>query len=281
MRRDIRGISRDDRFLDAAYKGSVPDLKGAIKRLDPNEPKRYGCMALHIVSRLGHVGAVETLLDHDVDITARTENSHTSLRKTALRIAVENLHLEIVELLLKKGAPTDPSDNDISSILDLAKQKMESPGLSPEDKDTISKIYNLLEHPPLAEGPLGKYHLLGDNEFVPMPRKGPSPRAPISKKYRKIDDPDLPPKPHGSEACKKHRITVADFFVRDRPDQTGDISQGMEYRNIKSYSVHAVLYKKGLESRPDMKARSQNLDKIRSQFTWYHVPANNVSLLRS
>lgn len=306
---------QSDQFLEAVYTANKDDkarLEKMIKRIDPNEPMRYGYMALHIVSDLGYEGAVETLLNHNVDITAKTENRVQDLRKNALRIAVEKLHPKIVELLLKKGAPTNPSDNETSSILDWAKKKKQDPNLSDDAKINIAKICELLEKPPLAEGPSGEYHLTHD----PAERhEGSGGLASMSKKWKELKDPDLPPNPYASQACKTYRITVVDFFVQDQVipepvipepvdpgpvdpgpvvpepvdpgpavpepvDKRGDASQCKEYRNFKSYSVHDVLYDHKIpESLSDKEARMQSLDKIRSQFTWYHVPANNVSPL--
>jgi hypothetical protein len=215
-----------------------------------------------------------------------------------------------VELLLKKGAPTNPSDNETSSILDWAKKKKQDPDLSDDAKTKIAEICKLLEKPPLAEGPSGEYHLTHDPEFVAGRHEGSDALASMSTKWKKLKDPDLPPNPYASQACKTYRITVVDFFVQDQVvpepvvpepvvpepvvpepvvpepavpgpvDERGDASQCKEYRNFKSYSVHDVLYDHKIpESLSDKEARRQSLDKIRSQFTWYHVPANNVSPL--
>jgi Ankyrin repeats (3 copies) len=225
-------MSRDDRFLEAAYNGNAGVLEEMIKRLDPNEPKRYGNMALHIVSRLGHEEAVKTLLTYNVDITTKTENPS---RMTALRIAVENLRLKVVELLLKKGAPIDLSEEYISTV-------------------TNEEIRILLKNPPLIEGP----------------HKVSSKSSPQPKGWKKRVDPRLPQNSYGGRACEKHWITVADFYVTG-VDQTGDASQSMEKRKVDRYTVHDALYTSVLA---DRKPSSGN---IRPKFTWYHVPANNVS----
>jgi hypothetical protein len=113
VRRNILSMFKNDQFLQAAYKIDVAELVDILKlhRIDPNEPKRYGYSALHIASSLGdeHTGTVDTLLENNANITAKTQNRDG---KTALRIAVENNHLSTVNLLLDKGALTDPQDNE-------------------------------------------------------------------------------------------------------------------------------------------------------------------------
>jgi len=49
---------------------------------------------------LGYVGAVETLLECEVDITSKTYMGETTLRTVA-----ESHHSVVVKLLLEKGAP--------------------------------------------------------------------------------------------------------------------------------------------------------------------------------
>ena len=115
VRREILTIFRDDRLLEAAYQGSANTLDKMLQRLDPTEPKRYGNVALHIVSRLGHVDAVSTLLNHDVDKTTQTECPDPNRGQTALRIAVEHRQLQVVTLLLRTGTPTVQSPSYTSS----------------------------------------------------------------------------------------------------------------------------------------------------------------------
>jgi hypothetical protein len=108
-----------------------------------------------------------------------------------------------------------------------------------------------------------------------MPSKKSDEPAPISKKWKK-DQQDFVPLPgnkYAREACKSYRITVADFFVRDKVDDHGVAiqGQGREYRSMKSYSVYDALYDSVL------KTRHKTTDQ--PKFSWYHVPANNVSLL--
>ncbi|RPB22045.1 ankyrin, partial [Terfezia boudieri ATCC MYA-4762] len=55
--------------------------------------------ALHIAAKKGHLEVVKVLLDKGATI-----NAMTHVNRTALHMAAENGHLEVVKVLLDKGA---------------------------------------------------------------------------------------------------------------------------------------------------------------------------------
>jgi len=198
--------------------------------LNPSEPKRFGYMAFHIVTRRGFTKAVETLLECNVDITAKTSKG-----ETALRIAVEKRYPDIVDLLLKKGAPTDVSDNGDFDILKFAKGESEKPDLQPCDKNTMDNICSFLENPPLVEGPSTPSESPFVSKFPPKELYA----CPFAQGLSSDDDEFLLT-PYMTEACREHRITVAEFFVGEYEDKALSEGHRKEFRNVKSYSVYDV-----------------------------------------
>jgi hypothetical protein len=69
---------------------------------------------------------------------------------------------------------------------------------------------------------------------------------------------------HKRTACQGFEVTMVDFFIGDH-----------EQRNAMSASVYDILYGKGPEGilKP---SRNKLMNGQRPDFTWYHLPANNV-----
>jgi hypothetical protein len=297
VRRDIRTIFRDDSFIAEVYNGTLNNKKaldGMLKRFDLSEPKRYGNMAVHIYSRLGHKTPLEVLLEDDFDLTAKTEKPDPKAGQTALRIAVENLQLDIVRLLLTKGAPTDPLDKEMHVISGILKRFQESSDLSKSEKDTAKEIDGYLTRRNLIEGPRGFYTPKGSQLSSATKAQFISPSD--KHKELKLGDPDLAPNAYGTRACKEYRVSITDFFIQERllgktqgteePQAIQCTHEYREHRTTKNCTVEDVLYTKALKEKHEVDLE-ESRKKIRGglkqngQFTWYHVPANNVSLSRS
>jgi ankyrin repeat protein len=119
-----------------------------------------------------------------VDITGQTV-----VGETALRIITENLYLKVLDLLLRKGAPTDVFNNNGFDTADFAKtQRKQLASLSEDIEDRAIKVCECLESP-LAENSSGS-----------------------QKKYYLENESDLTPPTLGNEACQSFGITIADFF---------------------------------------------------------------------
>ena len=59
----------------------------------------FGVTALHLSTRFGHFEVLRLLLDHGVNVNARTDNHWTSMH-----ISAAQGYTEIVNLLLERGA---------------------------------------------------------------------------------------------------------------------------------------------------------------------------------
>ncbi len=253
LRRQILTLFKNDCFLDAVYRNNKERFDDLIDQgLDPNHLRVFGKPVLHIATRLEHLSIVEALLENGADITGKAVGG-----VTALRIATENLYPEILYLLLKRGAPTDVFDNNGFDIVDFAaNQRKQLTKLSGDIKAQAIRVCECLENPPLAEGPS------------------------VSQKKRYLEDePPLPPASYGSEACRSFGITIADFFYDKKSKNAipGDYQQHTtEFRHIRTHTVYDVLYTDILlKSSQRIKQQAQG---VHRSFTWYHVPANNVSL---
>ena len=61
---------------------------------------------LYVASRLGHNVIVQTLLKHGAEVNLKSDKN-----KTALQIAIENSHLEVIVMLLENGAIVDEGED--------------------------------------------------------------------------------------------------------------------------------------------------------------------------
>lgn len=166
VRREIQQLANFDALLDAAYRNDEAKIDSLVaERLHPDRPRANGKLALHIATRLGYVGAVETLLKCEADITSKTW-----MGETALRIAAESHYPDVVKLLLEKGAPTDVFDNDFDFWrFAQAQRRLAAEPLDeamPEGERIKAEEYRIrllsvcdyLDNPPLAEGPSSAYY---------------------------------------------------------------------------------------------------------------------------
>jgi ankyrin repeat protein len=128
--------------------------------LDPNIPLRHGKTALHIAVEQGHREIVTTLILWFADLSLQTADG-----KTALQIAVEELDRNMVELLLTKGARPDATYNNGTKL-----SKLPQLHLKEDEGDSVREaISSLLENPPLVDGPFKK----GEHDKHPeRPRRG-------------------------------------------------------------------------------------------------------------
>lgn len=253
LRAQIGTFLREFRFFHAVNHSLYQNLADILaqERLDTNKPRFLGDTALHIATNKGFRGIVQTLLSYAADMSL--PNTHG---KTALQIAVENLDEDMVQLLLGKGARRDAKCNNGKPLSDL----LNSRAVEESDnsrKEKIQKILKLLRNPPLLEGPSTVAH----PELSTIPQQATF-----------QDGPQPAPLPYGAKACKNFHFTIANFF--HTPED------GKEYFDIRTATVHDVLY----TTSPDViiepvlaqaEAKAKDLGKTR--FSWYHVPANNVS----
>lgn len=237
-------------FFSALNDGSEARLVDILERgqLDPDEPRFHGQTALHIATRKKLKTMIEKLLLYDADMSIRTTDE-----KTAIQIAAEGLDEGTVEFLLKNGARRDTKCHNGKTLIELV-QSLTMKEDREKSKAKAETIINLLKNPPLVHAPK---------------------RTQDQKKRHhgaSQDGPRPPPYPYGEKACNTFQITVANFF------QT---KAGEEVFDIRTPTVHEVLYRTTPEEicTPVMEQAQKTEDGLKkSRFSWYHVPANNVSV---
>lgn len=248
VRTQVRLFRQEFLFFKAAQKSSNIELTALLgrewPRIDPNKPRLLGKTALHIAAERGNEEIVTTLISQHANLSVRTADG-----KTALRLAVDQRNPKMVKFLLRKGALSSLSSKSRSELLNLLPPLQEA---EPKTKEIIT----LLNNPPLMHGP----------------------SVQSSKHYQKpqqdsdLEWPQDAPHPEGVTACKSFEITINHFFLT---------SAGDERSNITWMSVYDLLYAKDLQKdicEPILRnADEEETDLSKSGFTWYHVPANNVS----
>jgi ankyrin repeat protein len=130
------GSTGDNKLLEMLAAGNDPDV-----RTGPHSET-----ALHVAVRRRRLSAVEILLDHGVEIDAKTAGG-----KTAYAHAVRRTFTEIAELLAARGADTSLNDSDLFALavvegrLDDARSMLKSnPGVArtgnPEEDRLLADV---------------------------------------------------------------------------------------------------------------------------------------------
>jgi len=95
-----RGADPSEALAQLSWSGRVELMQVALaKGADVNLPK-VGRRPLHIAAAQGHLPAVELLLSHGAEITARSKGAEWE-SKTPLALAIMNNHAEVVAVLRK------------------------------------------------------------------------------------------------------------------------------------------------------------------------------------
>lgn len=110
----VPGISHAAAIHDAAMKGDVAAIATALDSgADVNEVDMLGASALYWAAQGGHLAAATLLIERGADVNAKT------ILGQPLRAAVANEKIELIALLLAKGA--DPkSDVATEAVLHIA-----------------------------------------------------------------------------------------------------------------------------------------------------------------
>jgi ankyrin repeat protein len=91
----------NDQLFEAVRKGDAVAVTAALDRgADVNAKFRYGTTALFKAAERGNADVTKVLLDRGADVNVKD----TFYRATALSWALQNDHLNVVTLLLQKGA---------------------------------------------------------------------------------------------------------------------------------------------------------------------------------
>jgi hypothetical protein len=253
LRSHLRTLLQEFVFFSAVNANSEARLVDILEHghLDPDEPRFHGQTALHIATRKELKTMIEKLLLYDADMSIRTADE-----KTAIEIAAERLDKGTLEFLLENGARRDTKCHNGKTLIELV-QSLTTEEDPEESKARAQAIINLLENPPLVHAPKRTQDQRKRHHGASQ------------------DGPRPPPYPYGEKACITFQITVANFF------QT---KTGEEVFDIRTPTVHEVLYRTTPKDicRPVMKQAQNTEDVLEKKcFSWYHVPANNVSIAQN
>ena len=109
----IAGVNED--LPRAAGRGDLPAVKNFIdKGADVNAKANTGVTALIMASQQGHKEVVELLLAKGADVNAKANDGGTALIMSSLQG-----HKEVVELLLAKGADVNAKNHDGCNRIDV------------------------------------------------------------------------------------------------------------------------------------------------------------------
>lgn len=232
-------------LLSAATLGKDGTLRSILDRgVNKNTQDRIGNTALHLAAVSGNLPILQTLLeDYQANVALQNSEGCSALY---LAVDVKSKQSDIIAFLLRRGARWKDSHKYRSRLSKLSNR--------PEVSTDIRKLLN---NPPLVEGPQG------------------NPNA----KGRRI--PTAPTSSSALGACKAFRAVVAEFFQINNQEKFV----------VKDLSVHNLLYKNGPDktlekarrraAAPTISKAPMNEDEISKASTcrWYHLPANNVSLV--
>ena len=122
----------NDQLFEAVRKGDAAAVTAALdKGADVNARYRYGMTALFKAAERGNADVAKVLVERGVDVNVKD----TFYKATALSWALQNDHLNVVQLLLAKGA--DGADDVLMNGVqenkeDLVKMALESGKLKPD-----------------------------------------------------------------------------------------------------------------------------------------------------
>ena len=224
-------------FLLAAKENRQDDVREMLDGvITADAQDRYGRTALHMAVETVHIEMVRLLLGQG----GANVNISDNEGMRAIHFAVMKKEPDIIRLLLQKNAEIKAQNNKGQSAVDLAEQG-QGQGEGDAFLDKGRAVLDLLKNRPLVEGPTCKPAQRGTTLF------------------------EQPPPLEGMrEACEAFQVTIAEFFFDGEKER----------RVLEQPSVYELIYGGG----PDIildQAREKGIDE-KPVCRWYHLPANNV-----
>jgi ankyrin repeat protein len=100
----------------------------------------YGGTPLHWAAESGHLEVVALLLEKGANVNAQNQHGETPLHRAAW-----DGHLEVVRLLLAKGTNVEAKDRDGLCPLAVARVRLENPRMRVEKIERILEVVRILE----------------------------------------------------------------------------------------------------------------------------------------
>ena len=104
----------EELFFSAVKSGNLEKIKELLDKVDINFKDRNEATALHIAVENGHTDIVKLLIRKGIDVDHKDRNE-----ATALHIAVENNHVSIIKALGKAKANANIADKLMYSIKNI------------------------------------------------------------------------------------------------------------------------------------------------------------------
>ena len=232
-------------------------------------PTLAGKTPLMIAVETGSIAITKLLFDHGAKPDFTTVEEQTS----ALHRACSSGNLEMVRELLDHGANIDSRDSHDDTPLFVAVEVGNLPVAKLLlQRGANSRIRNRsgLSVINLAAGNEEMLRLLRADTLLQGPRigvKGPGPGVRFEHEPLRLPPPPTTTATDKLLACIGFEATIMQFFD----------DQGQERRTETFASVYELLYSKG-PAALSIPARNALMGGKSPNFTWYHLPANNVWL---
>lgn len=229
-------------------------------------PGDAGKKPLLIAAEKGLAGMMELLLSNGASVESQTDLN----QPTALTRACEEGHEAAVHLLVESGANVEARRRDGYTPLFIAVTSANE-GLAKyllqHGADKTSRLADGRNLEDFAQGNDSLLALLREDHLLQGPEIGPKPRS-SKLQFKFVRPPEEPKDTTQLSATQSMQATIVNFFIGRREQRSQPIS----------VSVHDLLYGKG----PDGVSKTYTANARSSPtFTWYHIPANNVSVCTS
>lgn len=226
-------------------------------------PGDAGKKPLLIAAEKGLTGMMELLLSNGASVESQTDLT----QPTALTRACEEGHGAAVQLLVESGANVEARRRDGYTPLFIAvasANEILAKYLLQHGADKRSRLADGRTLEDFAQGNDSLLALLREDHLLQGPEIGPKQRS-SKLQFKFVRPPEEPDDTTQLSAAQSMQATIVNFFIGRREQRSQPIS----------VSIYDLLYGKG----PDGVSKTYTASARSSPtFTWYHIPANNVSV---
>lgn len=229
-------------------------------------PGNFGKKPLFIAAEKGLIGMMELLLSNEASVESQTDLS----QPTALIRACEKGHEAAIQLLVEAGANIEARRADSYTPLFIAVASANESlvkYLLQHGADKGSRLADGKTVEDCAQGNDSLLELLREDHLLQGPEIGPKKKT-SEPEFKHVHPPTEPDDTAQLSAAQSMQATIVTFFIGPREQRSQPIY----------VSVYDLLYGRG----PDAILETFTANARSSPtFTWYHIPANNVSTTAS